>query len=116
MRVEIRTLTRTICALVFVALLAVGASARPHHRHNRLLRHDNGRHLGWTRGRHVGWSHSHHYGVRRNDGVADIFGRHRRNDSGVILRRSDPGVRGERLGVGRGIGVGRGVGHGRGRP
>jgi hypothetical protein len=114
MRVEIRTLTRTICALVFVALLAVGASARPHHRHSRLLRHDNGRHLGWTRGRHVGWSHSHHYGVGRNDGVADIFGRHRRNDNGAIFRRNDPGVRGERLGVGRGMG--RGVGHGRGRP
>jgi hypothetical protein len=110
---EIRTLTRTICALVVVVLLAVGAVARPHHRHSRLFRQDNGRHLGWTRGRHVGWSHSHHYGVGRNSSAGTIFpGRGRSGD--VIIRRDDPGVRGERLGIGRGMGMGRG--HGRGRP
>lgn len=108
---EIRTLTRTICALVVVALLAVGASARPHHRHGRLSSHDNGRHPGWTRGRHVGWSHSHHYGVERNSSVGNIFRGRGRDDSGMIFRRDD-----RDLGVGRGMGAGRGHGHGRGRP
>ena len=126
---EIRTLTRTVCALVFVALLAVGVSAKQHRRHGRFLRHDNGRHLGWTIGRHRGWSHSHHYGVTRDRTTRDIFRRRHRNDRGVILRRDDRDrdlgerigrdereTRGERVGHGRGVGRGIGRGHGRGRP
>ena len=125
---EIRTLTRTVCALVVVALLAVGVSAKQHRRHDRLLRHDNGRHLGWTIGRHRGWSHSRHYGVTRNRTTRDIFRRRHRDDRGVIIRRDDRDrdlgerisrdereTRGDRVGLGRGAGLGRGIGRGRGR-
>jgi hypothetical protein len=69
MRTGIRTLMRTISALVIVLMLGAGASmeALAHGRHGKRNRQDNGRHLGWTRGRHRGWEHSRSRHVRDDD-------------------------------------------------
>jgi hypothetical protein len=91
MRVEIRTLLRSISTLVVLLTLVFGASigVSAQERGHRSGRHDNGRHLGWTVGRHRGWSHSRQRGVRRNDNLGGIFRRNRRGDRDVLTRRDD---------------------------
>jgi hypothetical protein len=134
MRLEIRTLTRTISALLVAVLLigcmALSASAQGRRRSRIMTRHDNGRHLGWTIGRHRGWSNSRHLGVRRNSDTLGVFRRNRRMDNRDIIRRRDRGElrrrdriferndrfeRGDRNAVGDRVGFGRGHGEGRGR-
>lgn len=70
MRFDIRTVTRTISALAFAAVLLVGSLAPAMAQRNRGRRSDNDRrHHGWTQGRHRGWSHSARRGRmwRNND-------------------------------------------------
>jgi len=68
MRVEFRTLARTMSALVIALMLVAGASmeAAAKGQRGRRGRDDNGRHLGWTRGRHRGWERSRSRHVRDN--------------------------------------------------
>jgi hypothetical protein len=67
MRFEIRTLNRTISALLLVLIIGAGVDTLAQGR-GRSRRHDNGRHLGWTNGRHRGWEHSSYYNrYRRNN-------------------------------------------------
>ena len=76
MKLEIRTLVRTISALVLMLVISAGAFAQgPPGRsngqgHGRGIGRgqDRGRHLGWEIGRHRGWDHRRSNArVRRND-------------------------------------------------
>ena len=60
MRLDIRTLMRTISALAIAALLLVGslAPAMAQGRGRGRGGDNDRRHYGWERGRHRGWSHS----------------------------------------------------------
>ena len=60
MRLEFRTLTRTVCALALAFLFVMGGALEA-------LAQGRGRHRGWTQGRHRGWSHSRSRHVRDDD-------------------------------------------------
>jgi Spy/CpxP family protein refolding chaperone len=91
MKLEFRTLLKSISTLVMLLTLVFGASlgvmAQGNSRRGRS--HNRGRHLGWTKGRHRGWSQSNHRGVRNNDNLGDNVRRNNRSDRDALTRRND---------------------------